>query len=114
MELEALMISLATLTALAAVVGLAWTLRLDYDDSLQLVSDVYRLVHIRGCVVRAYSLRSLRVVENGIELPGYVIWGGAVMYRIPVPAVADKEEYFGHVILEICYNGTHLIIASRG
>ena len=114
MEFEALMVSLATLTALAVVAGLAWTLRLDYDDSAQLASDIFRVMRLRGCIVRAYYLEKVRVSPWEVDLPSYVIWGSNVTSKIRVRVVADRREYSGFVILRICYNGTHLTIVSNG
>ncbi len=113
MEIQPLIISLAGIIAVAAVLGIASKVRLDYSDELQLASDIYRVYSMSGCVVNSYRLDDVIVNSSGVYFPVYVVWRGRATNRIPLPT-ANSTVFDGFYQLKTCFNGSLIITRVGG
>ena len=113
MEIQPLIISLAGIIAVAAIVGIASKVRLEYSDELQLASDIYRAYITGGCVVSSYRLDDVVVNSSGVYFPVYVVWEGRATNRIPLPT-ANNTVFDGFYQLKTCFINGSLIITRVG
>ncbi len=107
MELEALVLSLVGVLAVAAVAALVWHVRLDYDDTLQFVADAWRVRETGGCVVRYYVLHAV-ANETHVALEEYVYWDGRMTTSLPVASPGQIPR-----TIRLCWNGTHIVVSKQ-
>lgn len=105
-EVESLVIGFVTLMAVALVLGMLSILRIEYNDNLQLVADIWRAYESKGCVYGIYRLQNVFVGNDSIILPHYVWWNGSITTRITNVETLGKVIGSGIIKIKTCFNNT--------